>query len=45
MKYEIKPESMTERYKCRKCGSRKCSYYEITNKISGRTYDSVLYMS
>ena len=32
MKYEIKPESMTERYKCRKCGSRKCSYYELQTR-------------
>ena len=32
MKYEIKPEAMTERYKCRKCGSRKCSYYEMQTR-------------
>ena len=32
MMYEIKPESMTERYKCRKCGSRKCSYYEMQTR-------------
>ena len=32
MKYEIKPEAMTERYKCRKCGSRKCSYYELQTR-------------
>ncbi len=32
MKYEIKPEAMTDRYKCRKCGSRKCSYYELQTR-------------
>jgi len=32
MKYNIKPEAMTERYKCRKCGSRKCSYYELQTR-------------
>jgi transcription elongation factor S-II len=32
MKYEIKPEAMTDRYKCRKCGSRKCSYYEMQTR-------------
>ena len=30
--YDIKPESMTDRYKCRKCGSRKCSYYEMQTR-------------
>jgi len=32
LKYELKPEAMTERYKCRKCGSRKCSYYELQTR-------------
>jgi transcription elongation factor S-II len=32
MKFDIKPESMTDRYKCRKCGSRKCSYYEMQTR-------------
>ena len=32
IKYELKPEAMTERYKCRKCGSRKCSYYEMQTR-------------
>lgn len=32
VKYELKPESMTDRYKCRKCGSRKCSYYEMQTR-------------
>ena len=31
-KSEIKPEAMTESYKCRKCGSRKCSYYELQTR-------------
>ena len=29
---EIKPEAMTDTYKCRKCGSRKCSYYELQTR-------------
>lgn len=32
MKYEIKQEAMTEMFKCRKCGSRKCSYYELQTR-------------
>jgi len=32
IKYELKPEAMTERYKCRKCGGRKCSYYEMQTR-------------
>ena len=32
LKYELKPEAMTDRYKCRKCGSRKCSYYEMQTR-------------
>ena len=31
-KAEIKPEAMTDTYKCRKCGSRKCSYYELQTR-------------
>lgn len=31
-KSEIKPEAMTDAYKCRKCGSRKCSYYELQTR-------------
>lgn len=32
IKYELKPEAMTERYKCRKCDGRKCSYYEMQTR-------------
>ena len=32
IKYELKPEAMTDLYKCRKCGSRKCSYYEMQTR-------------
>jgi transcription elongation factor S-II len=31
-KSELKPEAMTDSYKCRKCGSRKCSYYELQTR-------------
>ena len=29
---ELKPEAMTDNYKCSKCGSRKCSYYELQTR-------------
>ena len=32
IKYELKPEAMTDMFKCRKCGSRSCSYYEIQTR-------------
>ena len=32
LKYELKQEAMTEMFKCRKCNSRKCSYYEIQTR-------------
>ena len=32
IKYELKPEAMTDQYKCRRCGSRKCSYYEMQTR-------------
>ena len=32
LKYELKPEAMTDAYKCRKCGSRSCSYYEVQTR-------------
>ena len=32
LKYELKPEAMTDVFKCRKCGSRSCSYYEIQTR-------------
>jgi DNA-directed RNA polymerase subunit M/transcription elongation factor TFIIS len=30
--HEYKPEAMTDIFKCRKCGSRKCSYYELQTR-------------
>ena len=32
IKYEFKPEAMTDIFKCRKCGSRSCSYYELQTR-------------
>ena len=32
IKYELKPEAMTTLFKCRKCGSRSCSYYEFQTR-------------
>ena len=32
LKYEMKPKAMTDLYKCRKCGSRSCSYYEVQTR-------------
>jgi len=32
IKYEFKPEAMTDVFKCRKCGSRSCSYYEVQTR-------------
>ena len=32
LKYEFKPEAMTDQFKCRKCGSRSCSYYEVQTR-------------
>jgi transcription elongation factor S-II len=32
LKYELKPEAMTDAFKCRKCGSRSCSYYEVQTR-------------
>ena len=34
LKYDIKPEAMTDVFKCRKCGSRSCSYYEVQTRSS-----------
>ena len=31
-KNEFKPEAMTDTFKCRKCSSRKCSYYEVQTR-------------
>ena len=32
LKYEMKPKAMTDQFKCRKCGSRSCSYYEVQTR-------------
>ena len=32
LKYKLKPEAMTNAYKCRKCGSRSTSYYEVQTR-------------
>jgi transcription elongation factor S-II len=32
LKYELKPEAMTDVFKCRKCSSRSCSYYEVQTR-------------
>ena len=32
LKYELKPEAMTDMFKCGKCGSRSCSYYEFQTR-------------
>mgnify|MGYP006155451257 CR=1 FL=1 len=32
LKMEYKPEAMTDQYKCRKCGSRSTSYYEVQTR-------------
>lgn len=32
LKYEMKPQAMTDQFKCRKCGSRSCSYYEVQTR-------------
>ncbi len=32
IKYELKPEAMTNLFKCRACGSRETSYYEVQTR-------------
>jgi len=32
MLYEMKPESMTDAFLCRKCKKRECSYYEVQTR-------------
>ena len=32
IKKEFKPEAMTDQFKCRKCGSRSTSYYEVQTR-------------
>ena len=31
-KYELKPEAMTDIFKCHRCGSRSCTYYEVQTR-------------
>ena len=31
-KYNLKVESMTDIFRCRKCGNRKCIYYEVQTR-------------
>ena len=30
--FEMKPESMTDVFKCHKCKKRECSYYEVQTR-------------
>ena len=32
LRYSLKPEAMTDMFKCHKCGSRSCSYYEFQTR-------------
>ena len=32
LKYELKPEAMTDQFKCGRCKSRKCTYYELQTR-------------
>jgi len=32
IKFEFKPEAMTDAFKCKRCGSRSCSYYEVQTR-------------
>ncbi len=32
LKYELKPEAMTDIFKCRKCNGRSCTYYEVQTR-------------
>ena len=32
LKYELKPEAMTDMFQCGRCGSRSCSYYEVQTR-------------
>lgn len=34
IKHELKPEAMTTLFKCRKCGSRSTSYYEVQTRAA-----------
>ena len=33
LKYEMKPQAMTDQFKRRKCNSRSCSYYEVQTRL------------
>lgn len=32
LRHELKPQAMTEMFKCRRCGSRSCTYYEMQTR-------------
>ena len=32
LKYELKPQAMTDLFKCRRCGGRSCSSYEVQTR-------------
>jgi transcription elongation factor S-II len=32
LRYELKPEAMTDMFKCNRCGSRSCTYYEMQTR-------------
>ena len=32
LKYKLKPEAMTDQFKCGKCYNRSCSYYEVQTR-------------
>jgi|TARA_Y100000389_G_scaffold204839_1_gene260065 transcription elongation factor S-II len=32
LRYELKPEAMTDMFKCGRCGSRSCTYYEMQTR-------------
>lgn len=32
LRYELKPEAMTDMFKCRRCSSRSCTYYEMQTR-------------
>jgi len=42
IKYELKPEAMTNLFKCRKCGSRETSYYEVQTRSADEPMTSFI---
>tara|TARA_B110000285_G_C14891203_1_gene498646 strand:- start:101 stop:631 length:531 start_codon:yes stop_codon:yes gene_type:complete len=42
IKYEFKPEAMTNLFKCRKCGSRETSYYEVQTRSADEPMTSFI---